>query len=156
VNDPTNDELFAELREAMLTAAEVPERFLAAGRAAFAWRTADAELAALTQDTAIDQALSGTRAEPSAHRALTFTAGDQSIEVELSQDALQGQVVPPQPGEVELRTPDGAARTAAVDNQGWFTIGPVPTTMFRLHLRPANGDTLITEWITPAPDDRAG
>lgn len=138
----TDAEIVAALAEARRAAAEVPERIREIGRSAFAWRTVDAELAALSPDTPV-----GTRAEPAAVRALTFAARDLTIEVEVTDDALHGQVVPPRPGEIELRDRTGVVAVAQVDELGWFVLGPVPRGMFRLHLR-AGDAVVVTEWIT--------
>src|SRR5262245_41395921 len=128
MSDPINDDaLLAELREAVRAADEVPESFLAAGRAAFAWRTVDADLATLVSDSATRPVTSGTRAtEPAAVRSISFVARGLSIEVDLTEDSLQGQVVPPGPGEVDLRGADGSTQTVTVDDVGWFVIRPVP------------------------------
>ncbi|GAB3955588.1 hypothetical protein GCM10029976_098820 [Kribbella albertanoniae] len=45
-------QLLEALRDALVTEQEVPRAFVEAGKAAFAWRTIDAELAALTYDSA--------------------------------------------------------------------------------------------------------
>ncbi len=51
--DPTDDdELLAELGAAMRGAAQVPARFVAVGKSAFAFRGISAEIAALTHDSA--------------------------------------------------------------------------------------------------------
>ena len=146
-----DERLLAELGEAIRAAGEVPAGFVAAGKAAFAWRTIDAELAALTHDSADapgDAILAGTRADPAQLRSLTFVARELSIEIEVTADALLGQIVPPQPGRIELRGPDGSAHTVDIDDVGWFVITPVPRTMFRLYLRTEAGTSIHTEWIT--------
>ncbi len=149
---PDDDELLLrELGEAMRAAGEVPPGLLAAGKAAFAWRTIDAELAALAHDSAaLDQTAyaSGTRAEPAELRSLRFVASEVTIELELTPDALLGQVVPAQPGQIELRVPDGSARSFEVDDVGWFVIAPAPAGMFRLYVRTAAGVSIVTEWLT--------
>ncbi len=144
-----DDDLLAELGEAMRGAAEVPERFVAAGRAAFVWRTVDEELAELTYDsaTADADALAVTRADPAALRSLTFVSAGLSVELEVTADALLGQLVPPQPGEVRLQTRGGQADTVAVDDVGWFAIRPAPGKMFRLHVRTADGAEVLTAWV---------
>jgi hypothetical protein len=148
VSNVTNDEwLLTELREALRTAEEVPAGLIAAGKAAFAWRTVDAELAALAEEFSTDEALVGTRAEHAAVRALSFQASDLTIEVEVTATALLGQLVPPRPGRIDVQCQDGTQQSATVDDSGWFSISPVPTTMFRLRLRTAT-DNVITEWIT--------
>lgn len=143
-----NDEvLLVELREALRSADEVPDGFVAAGKAAFAWRTVDAELAALADEFSADDVLAGTRAEHAAVRALSFHASDISIELEVTSDALLGQLVPPRSGQIDVQCQDGTQQSASVDDSGWFSISPVPTAMFRLQLQTAT-DNVITEWIT--------
>jgi hypothetical protein len=143
-----DEALLAELAEALRIAHEVPGRFLEVGKAAFAWHDVDAELAELAYDSAAQpaDARSGTRADPGAMRALTFGAGDITIEIEATADALQGQVVPPRPGEVELRFRDGSTITVPVDEVGWFVFTPPPVGLFRLHLRTADGTKVQTVW----------
>jgi hypothetical protein len=147
--DQEDDELTAELGRAMRAAAEVPAGFVAAGKAAFTWRNVDAELAALGHDSATGAALAGTRAERATLRALTFVASRLTIELEVTADALLGQLVPPQPGQIELQQRDGAKRVATVDELGWFVFhGSVPKGMCRLRLTAADGSTVLTEWTT--------
>jgi hypothetical protein len=138
-----DDRLLTELGEAVRTGKEVPAGFIATGKAAFAWRTVDAELATLT-----GTALIGTRAEPAAPRSMSFTAHELSVEVEVTADALLGQIVPPGPGEIELQQRDGSTRAVVVDEVGWFAFRPVPDTMFRLRVRTADGSAVMTEWVT--------
>lgn len=144
----TNDiQLLAELREALRTADEVPAEFVAAGKAAFAWRTVDAELAALTEEMSGEAALAGMRAEQAVVRALSFRTASMSIELEVTAEAILGQVVPPSAGRVEVQSHEGTERESMVDESGWFTIRPLPSTIFRLHLSTGSGD-VVTEWIT--------
>ena len=143
-----DDQLLAELREALHSAQQVPAGFIVAGKAAFAWRTVDAELAALADESSDSESLAGVRAERAAVRALSFLASDISIELEVTADALLGQLVPARPGTIELQTQDGGVEHAAtIDESGWFAIRPLPSSMFRLHLRTAT-DNVITEWVT--------
>lgn len=142
-----DEQLLADLRDAVRSARDVPAAFIAAGKAAFSWRTVDAELAALAEDSVDGDVLAGTRAEHATVRALSFRASDLSIELEVSSDALLGQLVPPRPGQVEVQGKDGTTRSVAVDESGWFTVRPLPQTMVRLHLQTAGSD-VITEWFT--------
>ncbi|GGM70673.1 hypothetical protein ACFFX1_28780 [Dactylosporangium sucinum] len=141
----SDDSLLEELGAAIRDAGRVPESFRAAGRAAFAWRNVDAELASLSVEPA---AAAGTRAEPAALRAFTFAARELSIEVEVTADALVGQVVPPRPGRIELRTGAGFEQATDVDEVGWFAFRPLPTGMFRLYLHTPDGSQILTEWVT--------
>jgi hypothetical protein len=84
-----------------------------------------------------------TRDEPAVLRALTFVSGELAIELEVTPDALVGQVVPPSAGEIELA---GRPDRVPVDETGWFVIRPVPSGRVRLHLRTEDGRSVRTEW----------
>jgi hypothetical protein len=150
--DWNNDEqLIADLGEALRAEQKVPVRLVEIGKAAFAWHSVDGELAELTFDSAApsgQEAMAGTRAEPAAFRAMTFAASELNIELEVITDALVGQVAPPQPGEIEVRLRDDSAGTVMVNDVGWFEIRPRPVGPFRLHMRPADGGEVFTEWIS--------
>lgn len=145
----SDERLAADLAAAMRAEKDVPARFVAAGKAAFAWRTIDAELSALTYDSAQeDPVLAGTRAEQAAVRTLTFVASDVSIDLELTPEALLGQLVPAQPGELTVTLRDGSTRTAEVDDLGWFAVRPRPKGTFRLRFRSPGHRDVLTAWIT--------
>ena len=143
-----DDQLLGAIKVALETADDVPARFVETAKATFTWRDIDAELAALTYDSARD-ALAGaaTRAEPTAARYLTFDATDLAIELEIVGDAMHGQLVPPQAGEVELRLGDGTSSSTSVNDVGYFTVPP-PDGTFRLHCRTAANLVVQTGWIT--------
>ena len=145
-----DDQLLAALGEALRSGTSVPAEFIAMGTAAFAWRGTDAELATLTHDPAFEGAeaeLAGVRSEPASLRHLTFASGELTLEIEVSDDALLGQLVPPGPGRVEARTADGTTATAVIDPGGGFTIRPVPPGSFRLHCHATNGAGVLTNWL---------
>lgn len=142
-----DERLLAELGDALRSADEVPRRFVDAGKAAYTWRSVDAELAALTFDSATSELATTTRAEPATLRALTFAAADLTIEVEVTSDALLGQVVPPQAGEVTLELRDGTTYTAPIDEVGWFALRPLPAATFRLQVATEAGE-VRTDWVT--------
>ncbi len=141
-----DDELLAALGEAFRPEHQVPAEFLAMGKATFAWRGIDAELATLTYDSVFEGAGStGSRSESASLRTLTFTAGELTLEIEVTEDALLGQLVPPGPGQVEVRTADGDVVTAVIDQVGGFIIRPVPRGSFRLCCHATNGANLLTK-----------
>jgi hypothetical protein len=149
----TDDErLLAELHEALRSAEQVPARFAEAGKAAFAWRHVDAELATLRHDSNANESEaavpSGTRADRAELRALTFVSSELTIELELTMDALVGQVIPARRGDIELEGPNGRSGRVTVDEMGWFAIRPIPSGPVRLHLRADDGRSTHTEWIT--------
>jgi len=146
-----DDQLLASLREALQSERNVPAEFTAAGKAAFTWRDIDAELASLTYDSAFEGAeagLAGVRAEPASLRSLTFTSGELTLEIEVTEGALLGQLVPPGPGQMEAHTTDGHVVTAVIDQAGGFTIRPIPRGSFRLYCHTTSGASVLTNWLT--------
>jgi hypothetical protein len=139
-----DEALLAELRDAVQAASEVPPGFIAAGKAAFAWRTVDADLAALTHDS---MTLAGTRTDAADIRSMTFVAPTLTIEVEIMPDGLAGQLVPPQPGQIELQPRDGNTRSVYADDVGWFVLSPPPRGMFRIRVTLADGSSAVTPWV---------
>ena len=93
--EPAFDPVVAELRSMLDRADPVPDSVLAAAKAAFSWRTIDAELAELTADSLF--ADTGVRTAEGA-RLLTFEGPGIEVEVEVAHTGagrkLTGQVVP--------------------------------------------------------------
>ena len=116
--------LLAELGDLLRVGAEPPAEVLESARQIYAWRTVDAELAALTFDSLLDAEPSRSRAGEQA-RTLTFEARALAIELEVDTDPqgrrLLGQLVPPQVADVELRV-DGRVVAATADEVGRFTL----------------------------------
>ena len=144
-----DDQLLDKLDGALRAAEAVPRDFVETGKAAYAWHDIDAELAALTYDSAHDERRvpAVTRAEAAPLRALTFAAAQLMIELEVTAGALLGQIVPPQPGELEVRLASSQIITVAIDEVGAFAIQPVPTGSFRLRCRTDAGLSVLTDWI---------
>lgn len=145
-----DDQLLAALGEALRSERSVPAEFIEMGKAAFSWRGIDAELATLTYDSVFEDAeaeLAGMRCEPASLRYLTFTSAELTLEIEVTDDAILGQLVPPGPGGVEVRTTDGTVVTAVIDQGGGFTVRPVPRGSFRLYCHAANGASVLTNWV---------
>jgi hypothetical protein len=140
----SDERLLADLGDALRERREVPESFVTAAKAAFTWHTVDAELAELAAGSAT--APTGTRAGTGGHRSLTFTAGGLTVSVELTPDALLGQLVPPSAAAVELCHPGGIAASTSADEVGWFTLRPAPEGLFRLRVRTGTGPDVHTEW----------
>jgi hypothetical protein len=145
----SDEELLAALAQALRARQAVPPEFVEAGKNAFAWHNIDAELAQLTYDSsrASDQAI-GVRAEAASIRALTFTSARLTIELEVAQDSLIGQVVPPQAGTISVQPGSGEQTVVPADDIGCFSIHPIPSGSFRLRCRTATGIEAVTGWIT--------
>jgi hypothetical protein len=154
-----DDRLLATLEDAVSSAQAVPSSFLAAGKAVYAWRTIDAELADLTYDSAADpELLSAIRAESATLRALTFASAGLTIEIEVTPEELLGQISPVQAGQVTAYAVTAEASgsteessglgTAVIDDLGFFVIRPLPAEAFRLLCRTASGTTVLTGLIS--------
>jgi hypothetical protein len=143
-----DDQLMAALAEALQAESDVPREFIEAGQAAFTWHSIDAELAALTFDSATETMAAAVRSAEATPRFLTFTAADLTIGLEIGQDEVIGQIVPPQPGHVDAYPVRGAALTATIDEIGFFIIRSLPASPFRLHCHADTGVSVLTTWIT--------
>jgi len=150
--DAADEALFAELQDAVGYFDPLPPRLEAAARAAFTWRTIDADLAALTHDTLVDDDRLATVRSGDTPRLLTFDTDGLTAEVEATEIGprrrLAGQLVPPQPGEVEVAHQGGETRVE-VDETGCFIVddllpGPV---RLRCRTRVAGERTFETPWV---------
>jgi len=143
-----DEQLLAALGEAMRARREVPEWFVETGKNAYAWHNIDAELAQLTYDSLGDRKrAAAVRSEAASIRALTFTSARLSIEIEVGEGSLLGQVIPPRAGTLEVHTTAGVA-SSPVDEIGCFAVTPIPTSPFRLRCRTEDGADVLTGWIT--------
>ena len=101
-----DDDLLEQLRAAVRQAGEPTPAMVAAASAALSWASVDAELAALTHDSLVEET-AGVRGGSSGPRGLVFEGEQVSVELEQDPDCLIGQLVPPTPGEVALLHPGG-------------------------------------------------
>ena len=144
-----DDELLEALRDALRAREAVPEEFIEAGKSAFAWHNIDAEIAQLTYDSAGQAGtLPVTRSEMASIRALTFTSAHLTIELEVSEDCLLGQVIPARNGTIEVHTRAGVITTIPVDELGYFTVRRAPDSPFRLQWQTSDSPDIVTGWIT--------
>jgi hypothetical protein len=147
-----DERLFDAMKETLTAWQRVPPEFIQAGKNAYAWHNIDAELALLTYDSADSAhdraAAASMRSEPASVRALTFKSTHLTIEVEVSDDCLLGQVIPTWPGTMEIQGLNGMLAISPVDDLGSFRIQPIPTRPFRLNCRIAGTSGVLTNWIT--------
>jgi hypothetical protein len=150
VSEGWDDEvLITTLRKAVDARQAVPAEFVAAAKNAFTWHNIDAELAQLTYDSSRDsEPVLSTRSEAASIRSLTFTSAHMTIELEVSQDSLIGQIVPPQAGTIKIQHRDSPEMEVTADEIGCFSIHPIPSGPFRLHCRTEASLDAFTGWIT--------
>lgn len=158
-----DDALLAELGAALaeldvVNADPTAERRRAAARAAFTWRSVDAELAELLHDSALDAGAAVRSAEVSAPRALSFGRSGLALEIEVDDDEVLVEVVVEVVSEgaaavagaramVTILRPDGREVVGIVDAAGFarFT-GVAPGTVRFIAERA--GYSLVTPWVT--------
>lgn len=142
-----DDQLMADLAEALRSAGSVPPEVVSAAKAVFDLRTLDAELAQLTYDSRLDPELVGAmRADKLSVRSLVFGMGELNLDVDVLPDALVGQVTPVQEGRVSLESRDGRSVEADIDDTGMFSVAWTGSGEVRLHVHLATGSSFVTEW----------
>ncbi|WP_211357291.1 hypothetical protein [Nocardioides rubriscoriae] len=154
-----DDELMAALAQAVAEAGAVPDRRREAARAAFSWRTVDAELAELLHDSALDAGAavrSGSAPGVDEPRTLSFGSGALALEVEVDGEVVMGQVVGPTPAPgaatVALQRAEGAEGgegdevVVEVDAAGFFRVEGVVSGPVRFVVR-ADGWALTSPWV---------
>lgn len=144
----SDDALLGELREALAESSAVPPDFLAAARAAYAWRAIEADLllAELAFDSAQDEQLA-TRAGPGGStRVLVFDGAGYRIEAQVSAGGIVGQVTPAGGGRVSCQTASDTFDEAVIDEQGCFILRSPAAGAVRLRVRSARHE-LATSWV---------
>lgn len=154
-DDRSDDELLAELGDAMAEQQSVSERRRTAARAAFTWRAVDEELATLLHDSALD-AGAAVRSGTVVVRTLSFGWDGLTLELEVEVGSAIGQVIPEgaaaapvgdAPAKVTLHRPSGAAQAATADPSGFFRLADVEPGPARFVVE-RGGTRLITPWVT--------
>jgi len=150
----------AQLPEAELLAAvnaffeqvdPMPAAVRTAALGSIAWRTVDAELAELIEDSALLSS-AGVRG-PHGPRLLTFSAPDVSVVVEVAEVGptrrLVGQLGDPRSAAIEIRFREGTTWVEA-DDLGRFVLDGVPAGPVSLVCRFPDTDIapLVTDWVT--------
>jgi hypothetical protein len=148
-DDWDDEQLWEALRESVRARQAVPSWFVETGKNAYAWHNIDGELAQLTYDSRQDtREAAVTRAETASIRALTFTSAHLSLELEVTESSLLGQIIPPRSGVLEIHPRNDESSTADVDELGCFSVEPIPASPFRLRWRAPDGIDVMTGWIT--------
>jgi hypothetical protein len=146
-DDMSDDELLAMLGEAVAEEAAVSDRRRAAARAAFTWRSVDAELAELLHDSALDAGAAVRSSAAPEPRTLSFGHSGVTLEVEVDDGALLGQVIGAAPATVVLERPAADPVSVVADAGGFFRIPDVGTGAVRFVVHQA-GWSLTTPWVT--------
>lgn len=145
-----DDQLLELLGRALAEDAAVPERRRAAARAAFGWRSVDAELAALLHDSALE-AGAAVRSSGAGTGPRTLSFEDDGTTLELEHDAaggeLLGEVVGVPGAVVRVERADTEPVAVRADASGFFRIEGVGTGPVRVVVE-RDGRALTTPWVT--------
>ncbi|MEU6405157.1 hypothetical protein [Streptomyces sp. NPDC046985] len=133
-----------ELRQAAAVLDPVPAALRRLALDAYALHDLDAEIAELTFDSLLDAL--PVRGAADVPRMLTFQAGDLTVDVELGEDGLLGQLMPPRPARVEVLRGPRPDSCLTADDLGRFTAPAPPAGPFALRLR-TDGAVVVTEWL---------
>src|ERR1700733_1216168 len=124
--DP-EERLMAELRAFFADVDAVPSLVVETAKASLGWRRLDADLAELLNDSALEeQAFALARSGEASARAVTFSSGDLTIDIEVHADdegrTLLGQLSPPAPARVEIHPMVQAPVSTEADRMGRFRV----------------------------------
>lgn len=150
LHELSDDDLLGELGPVLAAVAGPPRAAVDAAKGLFTWRTIDAELAALAHDSLLDGADAPVRATGQP-RILTFETDELTVEVEVDETPgarrLIGQLTPPGPARLELRTAGEPFRGEA-DDLGRFVLAlPVERLRSSLRVERADGAVAETSWV---------
>ena len=147
--DPSDDELMAELSAAVAEEHLVPADAVDDARGAFQLRAVDQEFALLTMlyDSMLDQEALVRGASLASVRTLTFQRGQLSLEIEVTDESIVGQVIPQQAAHVTLATRQAALGSAETDEWGSFMMPRPPVGSVRLIWSTAS-EKLVTDWFS--------
>ncbi len=147
-HQPGDDEVLADLGEALGDAAAVPDWVRESGYAAFAMRHLDLDLELLTlvRDSAVQPPVGVRSGDGEGPRVVVFESGELTLEVEIGPATLMGHVVPTSTDHVRLETRDGETQETETDDGGFFLLRRPDSSPVRLTLRgPETG--LVTDWF---------
>lgn len=146
----SDDELLAQLGDAVAEERSVPDRRRDAARAAFTWRSVDEELAELLHDSALEAgaAVRSSGSVDAGPRMLSFGSGSLTLELEVEGEDLLGEVIGRVgPTTVALQRPGADEVVSEVDDAGFFRLAGVGAGPARLVVV-APEARLVTPWVT--------
>lgn len=140
-------ELLGRLRAGLDDTDPVPSDVTEFARAAFTWRSIDAELAELDFDSVDEDMPTGVRSSATA-RMVSFQAGQWMLDVEYDDTTgrLMGHISPESTYTLELHTA-GALFSTESDERGRFEAEGIERGPVSLVLRFPDGQTIKTQWV---------
>lgn len=147
-DSPGDDALLSQFREALRAVDPGIDRVVEAGRAAWTWRTIDAELAALTRDSWRAADGFALARDDGGRRTLVFEGTTGSVEIQITGGRIVGQLLPPTSGRVQLLVVDGPGTSVDADEVGCFSLDVPAGALWRLRCT-RDSDAIVTTWIDP-------
>jgi len=143
-----DDELMAELSEALAAADNIPSHLVEAARASYTWRTVNADLdsLALISESSTDGDLLVVRGESTAPRLLSFEHNDVGVEIEISGSVVRGQLYPVRSGLITVVTAAGPFADTRTDEMGCFVVDWPRSGPVRLRCD-TEDSSFITDWV---------
>lgn len=139
-----HDRLEEELRQAAAILDPVPAELRRAAIEAYALHDLDARIAELTFDSLVDAI--PVRGAVDVPRMLTFHTGGLTVDVEVTDEGLLGQLLPPQSASIEVLHGPRAGTALTADDLGRFACDAPPSGPFALRLR-TGAEVVVTEWL---------
>jgi hypothetical protein len=141
-----DDALLADLGKALASSRQpVAGQVMTGGRAAFSFFTMEEELAGLVYDSLLESEAVGAGRATTAARTVVFESDTVSVQMEIAEDGIVGQVVPTSGVAISAEGADGSRSDVATDEEGCFTLSPPGHGPVRLHIT-TPGATAVTEW----------
>lgn len=139
--------LIDSLRAGLIESDPVPEDVIAFARAAYTWRTLEAELATLDFDSAESGDEVGVRSSATL-RMISFQAGQWMLDIEFDEAAerLLGIIAPETRFRVDVHT-SGTFFTTESDEAGRFRADGVGRGPLSLVLYLPGGQVVKTQWV---------
>ncbi|MGL5866620.1 MAG: hypothetical protein ACRCYX_12280 [Dermatophilaceae bacterium] len=132
-----------DLTDAVGYESEIPPAWRDAARGAFAWRTVDHDLLRLAEDgRLVGTAVRG----PGESRILSFGGDDVTLEIEVNEHRIMGQVLPSRACTLTIESPNPPSRLISIDDSGLFVVDRVDQGSVRFGIE-IDGATRYTEWI---------
>ncbi|WP_314220142.1 hypothetical protein [Streptomyces zaehneri] len=139
-----HDRLEEELRQAAAILDPVPAELRRAAIEAYALHDLDARIAELTFDSLVDAI--PVRGAVDVPRMLTFHTGGLTVDVEVTDEGLMGQLLPPQSASIEVLNGPRAGASLTADDMGRFACDAPAGGPFALRLR-TDAEVVVTEWL---------
>ncbi|MGL4742822.1 MAG: hypothetical protein ACRCXL_00330 [Dermatophilaceae bacterium] len=138
-----DDALAGDLADAVGGDREIPAQWRDAARGAFAWRTVEDDLLRLADDGALVGAAVRGAAEP---RVLSFGGADLTLEIEVNEQRILGQVLPPRACVLTMESPQQPPRSTSTDGSGLFVLDRTDQGAVRFGVE-TEGAIRCTEWV---------